>query len=110
VHLGDVRQVELVLGAELLEVGDVLKEVGIKLLLGQLQIGLDVVVELDDLEFDALFLQLSSGDGQDLSVRNGGGADDEGLLPTDAAGESQGQCDHGAEERGNRALHGWDLL
>ena len=75
VNLSGADQVGAVADVELVHVGDVLEVVGVQLTALHRQVGLDVVVELHDLQGDALLSQDALGYLQDLSVGGGSGAD-----------------------------------
>jgi acetylglutamate kinase len=53
-NLHQVGQRQLVVGGELFQVDDVLEDVGVQRTFGQREVGLDVVVELDQLDLVAL--------------------------------------------------------
>jgi len=96
-----VGQRQLVLGGELVQVDGVLEHVGVERALGQREVGLDVVVELDQLDLVALLFQDGLDAQLDLVVVGAGaGADDQFfrvLGGGGAGGQGQGQ---GGEQQG----------
>ena len=77
----DVRELQLgMLGDEVLEVRLMLEEVRVDFLVVRREVRLHVVVELDDLEFDAILCELGLNDLEDFGVGDGGGTDFDDLL------------------------------
>ena len=101
-------QRQLAVGGELVEIGAVLEEVGIQRSVGQRQIGLHIVVELDQLDLVALFLQLGHyAFLQQVVIGAGGGANQQILLGRvlGQSGHTGGrqQCDCGSGQNGTAA-------
>ena len=72
--LGRAHQVGAIALVELIHVGDVLEVVGVQGAVLHGQVGLDIVVELHDLQGNALLRQQVFHHFQNLGVGGGGGA------------------------------------
>ena len=97
----EARELEAAVLAEGVEIGLVLEEVGVKLLVVEREVRLNVVGELDHLERDALLLELRGDEIQNVRVRNGARTDREGLgvaalgsIVVTAAGKTEGAGSH----------------
>ena len=95
----EARELEAAVLAEGVEIGLVLEEVGVKLLVVEREVRLNVVGELDHLERDALLLELRGDEIQNVRVRNGARTDREGLgvaalgsIVVTAAGKTEGEA------------------
>src|SRR5690606_38994549 len=107
-HLDHFAELQPVVPGELAQVDDMLERVGVERPLGEREVRLDVVVELDDPNLVALLLE--QGLDTDLhlvGVRTGRRTDDEfGLcLRDDGGGERRGQRDGGCKEGTAGDLH-----
>jgi hypothetical protein len=106
--LGNRAQRQLAIRGELIEIGTVLEEIGIQRTVGQRQIGLNIIIELDQLDLVALFLQLRHyAFLQQVIVGAGCGTDQQVLLgwilgQSRHTGSRQ-QCDCGGGQNGTAA-------
>ena len=108
----EALELQVVLLHEVVEIGLVLEEVRIERLVGKRHVGLDVVGEFNDLEFDPLLGELRLQEIHDVAARHRRDADGERLrcrsrlgrgrlvLPA-ASGEAEGNACRNAE-RGKR--------
>ena len=78
----------LMLFHEVLEIRLMLEEVGVKFLVVEGQVRLDVVVELDDIELDAVLFQERFDDLENLGMRDGRSADFQRLHARGVLGDS----------------------
>src|SRR5690606_39813510 len=97
--LGDVDDVQLLVFLEAVQIRNVLEQVGVERALRQCQVGLEVVVELDQLDLVALCFELRHDrELQHVVVVAGGGAKHEVLLSGIGSLDGRAtQCDGGGE-------------
>ena len=97
----DVRELQLgMLGDEVLEVRLMLEEVRVDFLVVRREVRLHVVVELDDLELDAVLFELGFDDFEDLGMGDGGGADLDDLLRLAGIIRTAAAADEGERREG----------
>src|SRR5690606_36287005 len=93
------HQIGLAVLVEGVQVRLVLEEIGVELLVGQLQIGLNVVGEHLDVQLHAFLGQDRLDDLEDLGVRHLGGANDQFFRLGGAAGQQEGRRQQGRPDK-----------